>query len=250
MIEIIDVHKKFGELEVLKGVNLSVKRGETIVIIGRSGCGKSVLLKHLIGILTPDSGKLLFNDVDISQMKENELIEHRKKFGMLFQAAALFDSLSVKENVAFGLREHMDLSEEEIDRITSEKLSLVGLYAVEGKKPAELSGGMRKRVGLARAFAMDPAIILYDEPTTGLDPITSDVINELIVKFKKEINVTSFAVTHDMKSAYKIADRIAMLYDGKIIESGTPEEIQKTSNPIVRQFITGSSKGPICEKNL
>ncbi|MEA3347141.1 MAG: ABC transporter ATP-binding protein [Candidatus Auribacterota bacterium] len=250
MIEIIDIHKSFGELEVLKGVNLSVKRGETIVIIGRSGCGKSVLLKHLIGILTPDSGKLLFNDVDISQMKENELIEHRKKFGMLFQAAALFDSLSVKENVAFGLREHMDLSEEEIERITSEKLSLVGLYAVKGKKPAELSGGMRKRVGLARAFAMDPAIILYDEPTTGLDPITSDIINELIVKFKKELNVTSFAVTHDMKSAYKIADRIAMLYDGKIIESGTPEEIQNTSNPIVRQFIAGSSKGPIAEKNL
>ncbi|MCK5161955.1 MAG: ATP-binding cassette domain-containing protein, partial [Candidatus Aureabacteria bacterium] len=138
MIEIIDVHKNFGELEVLKGVNLSVKRGETIVIIGRSGCGKSVLLKHLIGILTPDSGKLLFNGVNISQMKENELVEHRKKFGMLFQAAALFDSLSVKENVAFGLREHMDLSEEEIDRITSKKLSLVGLYAVEGKKPAEL----------------------------------------------------------------------------------------------------------------
>ena len=169
---------------------------------------------------------------------------------MLFQAAALFDSLSVKENVAFGLREHMDLSEEEIDRITSKKLSLVGLYAVEGKKPAELSGGMRKRVGLARAFAMDPAIILYDEPTTGLDPITSDVINELIVKIKKELHVTSFAVTHDMKSAYKIADRIAMLYDGKIIESGTPEEIQNTSNPIVRQFIAGNSKGPITEKNL
>ncbi|MCK4948406.1 MAG: ABC transporter ATP-binding protein [Candidatus Aureabacteria bacterium] len=250
MIEIIDVHKNFGELEVLKGVNLSVKRGETIVIIGRSGCGKSVLLKHLIGILTPDSGKLLFNGVNISQMKENELVEHRKKFGMLFQAAALFDSLSVKENVAFGLREHMDLSEEEIDRITSKKLSLVGLYAVEGKKPAELSGGMRKRVGLARAFAMDPAIILYDEPTTGLDPITSDVINELIVKIKKELHVTSFAVTHDMKSAYKIADRIAMLYDGKIIESGTPEEIQNTSNPIVRQFIAGNSKGPITEKNL
>ncbi|MCK5654967.1 MAG: ABC transporter ATP-binding protein [Candidatus Aureabacteria bacterium] len=250
MIEIIDVHKNFGELEVLKGVNLSVKRGETIVIIGRSGCGKSVLLKHLIGILTPDSGKLLFNGVNISQMKENELVEHRKKFGMLFQAAALFDSLSVKENVAFGLREHMDLSEEEIDRITSKKLSLVGLYAVEGKKPAELSGGMRKRVGLARAFAMDPAIILYDEPTTGLDPITSDIINELIVKIKKELNVTSFAVTHDMKSAYKIADRIAMLYDGKIIESGTPEEIQNTSNPIVRQFIAGNSKGPISEKNL
>ena len=250
MIEIIDVHKNFGELEVLKGVNLSVKRGETIVIIGRSGCGKSVLLKHLIGILTPDSGKLLFNGVNISQMKENELVEHRKKFGMLFQAAALFDSLSVKENVAFGLREHMDLSEEEIDRITSKKLSLVGLYAVEGKKPAELSGGMRKRVGLARAFAMDPAIILYDEPTTGLDPITSDIINELIVKIKKELNVTSFAVTHDMKSAYKIADRIAMLYDGKIIESGTPEEIQNTSNPIVRQFIAGNSKGPITEKNL
>ncbi len=250
MIEIIDVHKNFAELEVLKGVNLNVKRGETIVIIGRSGCGKSVLLKHLIGILTPDSGKLLFNGVNISQMKENELMEHRKKFGMLFQAAALFDSLSVKENVAFALREHMDLSEEEIDRITSEKLSLVGLYSVEKKKPAELSGGMRKRVGLARAFAMDPAIILYDEPTTGLDPITSDVINELIVKIKKELNVTSFAVTHDMKSAYKIADRIAMLYDGKIIESGTPEEIQNTSNPIVRQFITGSSKGPICEKSL
>jgi phospholipid/cholesterol/gamma-HCH transport system ATP-binding protein len=250
VIKIVDVHKNFAGQEVLKGINLDVKKGETIVIIGRSGCGKSVLLKHLIGILKPDSGDLFFNEVNISRLREQDLVEHRKRFGMLFQAAALFDSMTVKENVAFGLREHMEMSEEQINRLVKEKLALVGLYGIEEKKPAELSGGMRKRVGLARAFAMDPEIILYDEPTTGLDPITSDVINDLIVKLKHEFNVTSFAVTHDMKSAYKIADRIAMLYDGHIIESGTPGEIQNTSNPVVRQFISGSSQGPITEKDL
>ncbi|MDD5644777.1 MAG: ABC transporter ATP-binding protein [bacterium] len=250
MIKIAGIHKNFAGQEVLKGINLDVKKGETIVIIGRSGCGKSVLLKHLIGILKPDKGDVLFNGVNISQLGETELIEHRKRFGMLFQAAALFDSMTVKENVAFGLREHMELSENEISEIVKKKLSLVGLYGVEDKKPAELSGGMRKRVGLARAFAMDPEIILYDEPTTGLDPITSDVINDLIVKLKHEFRVTSFAVTHDMKSAYKIADRIAMLYEGHIIESGTPQEIQNTANTVVRQFISGSSHGPITEKDL
>lgn len=250
MIKIADVHKNFAGQEVLKGVSLEVKKGETIVIIGRSGCGKSVLLKHLIGILKPDKGDLFFNEVNISRLGESDLVEHRKRFGMLFQAAALFDSMTVKENVAFGLREHMDMSEQQISKLVKEKLALVGLYGIEDKKPAELSGGMRKRVGLARAFAMDPEIILYDEPTTGLDPITSDVINDLIVKLKHEFNVTSFAVTHDMKSAYKIADRIAMLYDGHIIESGTPAEIQNTSNPVVRQFISGSSRGPITEKDL
>lgn len=245
MIVIEDLHKSFGDNEVLRGVNLTIEKGKTFVIIGRSGCGKSVLLKHIIGILKPDKGVILIDGCDITKLNERELNEVRKKFGMLFQGAALFDSLTVGENVAFGLRRHTHLSREEIRRIVSQKLRLVGLVGIEGLKSAELSGGMKKRVGLARAIAMEPEIVLYDEPTTGVDPIMGSAINELIIELQDKLKITSIAVTHDMTSAYKIADRIAMLYEGEIIEVGTPGEIENTTNPIVRQFITGAAVGPI-----
>lgn len=244
-IEIKDVYRNFNSLRVLQGVNLTIEKGETIVIIGRSGCGKSVLLKHIIGILKPDSGQVLVDGVDITTLGEYELNEYRKRFGMLFQGAALFDSLTVMENVAFGLEEHMTLPKKEVCHRVREYLGMVGLEGVEDKKPAELSGGMRKRVGLARAIAMSPEFILYDEPTTGIDPIMGDIINDLILKLHDQLKVTSIAVTHDMVSAYKIADRLAMLYNGKIIFTGSPEEIKEIQDPIVRQFITGSAEGPI-----
>lgn len=245
MIQVINLYKAFGRKQVLSGANLEVKKGESMVVIGGSGSGKSVLIKHIIGLLKPDKGKIIVNSSDMTKLKGGELDNLRKKFGMLFQGAALFDSLSVWENVGFALRQHTRLSDDEIRKIAGERLKMVGLSGVEDMMPADLSGGMKKRVGLARAIAMDPEILLYDEPTTGLDPIMADVINELIIEMKKKLNVTSIAITHDMVSAYKIADRIAMLYEGKIIEVGTPEEIRHTKNPIVRQFVTGSSVGPI-----
>lgn len=245
MIEAADLHKSFNNNRVLRGLNLTVNKGETMVVIGGSGCGKSVLLKHIIGILKPDNGMVLIEGKDISRMDERELNELRKRFGMLFQGAALFDSMQVWENVGFSLKEHKRLPAGEVRKIASEKLSLVGLKDIEDLMPSELSGGMRKRVGLARAIAMDPDILLYDEPTTGLDPIMADVINELIVMLKKTLCVTSVVITHDMVSAYKIADRIAMLYDGLIWGIGTPDEIKGSSDPVIRQFITGSSEGPI-----
>ena len=229
----------------MDGVNLEVEPGETMVIIGPSGCGKSVLLKHIIGILKPDEGEIVIYDQDITRLREKELNEMRKKFGMLFQGAALFDSLNVEENVGFGLREHTNLSEREIKEIIREKLKTVGLEDIAGLKPAELSGGMRKRVGLARAIAMDPEIVFYDEPTTGIDPIMGDIINNLILELNNRLNITSVAVTHDMNSAYKIADRMAMLYKGRIIEIGSVEAIKNTQNPVVRQFIRGIAEGPI-----
>lgn len=245
MIDIINLHKSFNDNHVLRGVDLHIERGETMVVIGGSGCGKSVLIKHIIGLLTPDEGSVIVDEVDISQLGEKDLNEFRKKFGMLFQGSALFDSLTVWENVGFGLMQHTTLSREEIRETAKQKLEMVGLRGIEDLMPSELSGGMRKRVGLARAIAMGPEIILYDEPTTGLDPIMADAINDLIVEMKKKLNVTAVAITHDMVSAYKIGDRIAMLYEGKILEIGTPEEIRKSENPAVRQFITGSSVGPI-----
>ncbi|MEK6682258.1 MAG: ABC transporter ATP-binding protein [Nitrospirota bacterium] len=245
MIQVINLYKAFGRKQVLSGANLEVKKGESMVVIGGSGSGKSVLIKHIIGLLKPDKGKIIVNSSEMTKLKGGELDNLRKKFGMLFQGAALFDSLSVWENVGFALRQHTRLSDDEIRKIAGEKLKMVGLAGIEDMMPADLSGGMKKRVGLARAIAMDPEILLYDEPTTGLDPIMADVINELIIEMKKKLNVTSIAITHDMVSAYKIADRIAMLYEGKIIEVNTPEEIRHTKNPIVRQFVTGSSVGPI-----
>lgn len=244
MIEIIDLHKGFGGNQVLRGVDLKVEKGESVTVIGGSGSGKSVLMKHIIGVLRPDSGKVLINGTDLAKLDESGLYTIRKKFGMLFQSAALFDSLSVWENVGFALLRagHPD---KEVRELASEKLKLVGMVGVEHLMPSELSGGMKKRVGLARAIAHNPEILLYDEPTTGLDPIMADAINDLIVSMREKLNVTSVTITHDMHSAYKISDRIAMLYEGKIIETGTPDEIRATTNPIVRQFITGSATGPI-----
>jgi phospholipid/cholesterol/gamma-HCH transport system ATP-binding protein len=245
MIDITNLYKSFGSLQVLRGVNLTVEKGESMTVIGGSGSGKSVLIKHIIGLLFPDKGEVKVAGQILNKLDDRELNELRKKFGMLFQGAALFDSLTVWENVGFGLKQHTKMSDQEIRKIATEKLALVGLKDVEDKMPVDLSGGMRKRVGLARAIAMDAEIILYDEPTTGLDPITADSINDLIVDLRKKLGVTSVAITHDMHSAYKISDRIAMLYKGEIQEVGTPDEIKSTTNPIVKQFITGSAVGPI-----
>ncbi len=245
MIEITDLTKSFGENQVLKGVNLRVNRGETVVVMGRSGCGKSVLLKHIIGLMKPDAGRIVVDGIEVTALGGEELIEFRKRFGMLFQGSALFDSLSVWENVGLGLLEHTDLSEEQVRRIAREKLELVGLSQVDDLRPSELSGGMKKRVGLARAIAMDPPVILYDEPTTGLDPIMADVINQLIRRLQATLQITSIAVTHDMNSAMKIGDRLAMLYGGRIVFEGTPEEVKATDNEVVRQFVEGRAEGPI-----
>jgi phospholipid/cholesterol/gamma-HCH transport system ATP-binding protein len=245
MIEIQDVFKSFGNNQVLTGVNLTIKKGETIVIIGRSGCGKSVLLKLIMGLLKPDSGRILVNGEDITGFHDKRLAKLRQRFGMLFQASALFDSMTVDENVGLALREHTKLSEDEIGQRVRDRLKMVGLSGIDEEKPAELSGGMKKRVGLARAIAMDPDYVLYDEPTTGLDPIMADVINDLIISLRNKLSITSIAVTHDMVSAYKIGDRIAMLFEGKIIFVGRPEEVKNTQDPTVRQFVEGSAQGPI-----
>ncbi|MCK4462814.1 MAG: ABC transporter ATP-binding protein [Candidatus Omnitrophica bacterium] len=247
MIEIINLCKAFGDNIVLDNLNLTLNTGETTVIIGRSGCGKSVLLKHIIGLMKPDSGQVLIDGKDITTMNDKELKKIRMKFGMLFQSAALFDSLSVGENVGFVLLEHTDTPKHIIRERATESLRLVGLKDIEDLKPAELSGGMKKRVGLARAICMRPEIILYDEPTTGVDPIMGDAINDLIKELHDKLKTTSIAVTHDMRSAYKIATRIAMLYNGKIIANGTPEEIKNSKDAVVKQFITGAATGPITE---
>ena len=245
MIEIKDLYKNFGNNQVLNGVDLNINKGETIVILGRSGCGKSVLLKHIIGLMRPDKGKIFIDGEEITAYNDEKLYNLRKRFGMLFQGSALFDSMTVEENVGLGLTEHTRLGKEKIREVVKEKLRLVGMAGVEDLKPAELSGGMKKRVGLARAIAMEPEFVLYDEPTTGLDPIMADVINELIISLRNSLSITSIAVTHDIVSAYKIADRIAMLYEGKIVFTGTPEETKNTTDPVVKQFIEGSSEGPI-----
>jgi len=249
MIEIVDIHKSFTGKPVLNGVNLTINKGETLTIIGRSGEGKSVLLKHIIGLLKPDEGEILIDNESINKHSSKQMVELRRRFGMLFQGSALFDSMTVDENVGLGLREHTKISEYIIRSTIKEKLSQVGLFNVEHLKPAELSGGMKKRVGLARAIAMDPEFILYDEPTTGLDPIMADTINNLIIHLQNTLDITSIAVTHDMVSAYKISDRIAMLFKGKIIFVGTPEEIKSSDNPVVQQFIEGKSEGPITDNN-
>ncbi len=248
MIEINNLYKSFGGRQVLKDVNLKVKTGESLVIIGRSGCGKSVMLKHIIGIMRPNSGNVNIDGVDITKIDSKELDEVRMKFGMLFQGAALFDSLTVFENVGFQLIEYTDKSYREIRGRVAECLKMVGLKGIEKLKPAELSGGMKKRVGLARAISMSPEIILFDEPTTGVDPIMGDIINDMIRDLHDKLKVTSITVTHDMKSAYKIADRICMIYDKKLVEVGTPTEAQDSTNEYVRQFVTGTAKGPLTEE--
>lgn len=243
-IECSEVHKAFFRNEVLRGVDLVVAPGESLVVIGRSGEGKSVLLKHLVALLHPDSGSICVDGVDITRMRRKKLYEVRLRFGMVFQGAALFDSLTVGENVALALREHTDLNDAAIRTVCDEKLAMVGLAGTADKQPAELSGGMRKRVGFARAIAMNPECILYDEPTTGLDPITADVINNHIVHLRDELSVSSVVVTHDLASAYKVGDRIVMLHEGRIIYSGTPDEIRSTDHPVVRQFVEGRADGP------
>jgi len=245
MIRIRGLKKKLGAKQVLNGVDLDVETGESIVIMGRSGTGKSVLLKHIIGLMTPDEGSIEVDGVNIVGLSERDLNEIRKRFGMLFQGAALFDSMTVGENVGLALVEHLRLPRPEVRRRVAERLEWVGLTGVEGMKPASLSGGMRKRVGLARAIAMDPRYILYDEPTTGLDPILAGSIVELIKSLQSRLGVTSIVVTHDMASAYKVADRMAMLDGGRIVFSGTPDETRQTRDPLVRQFIEGSSEGPV-----
>ena len=245
VIRIENLVKSFGRKKVLNGVSLEVGKGESLVIIGQSGCGKSVLLKHLNRLLRPDLGAVYIHDKNIDVMNSNELFEMRKRIGMVFQSAALLDSLTVAENVGLGLREGWKYSEQEIKNIVQEKLEMVGLAGTGRQYPSDLSGGMRKRVGLARAIATNPEILLYDEPTTGLDPITSDIINNMMIDLRKKLDVTSVAVTHDMTSAYKIADRIAMLYDGRVEYAGTPEQIKASGNEIVEQFINGRAVGPI-----
>ncbi len=239
IIELRNVTKRFGRQLVLDDVSIAFSRGETTVIIGESGTGKSVLLKHIVGLLRPDSGEVWFDGQRVDRLRAKEWVPLRRRFGFLFQGAALFDSMTAGENVAFPIIEHCGLPQQEVDRIVQEKLRMVGLDDFAHKKPAQLSGGQRKRVGLARAIALDPEVILYDEPTTGLDPVRSDVINELILKLKRELGVTGIVVTHDMNSAYKVADRIAMLYRGKFIADGPPEAIRRSTDERVRRFIEG-----------
>ena len=244
-IRIRGLTKVFDGVKVLDALDLDIFKCETLVVIGRSGCGKSVLLKNITGLLKPDEGEIYLDNDDITKLHRKNLFQMRKHFGMLFQSSALFDSLSVGENVALPLRKHTDLTEEEIRETVIKRLSLVGLGDVYDKYPAELSGGMKKRAGLARAVVMNPTVVLYDEPTTGLDPIMADVINELIRRLQHELDITSVVVTHDIKSAYKVGDRIAMLHGGKIIYQGTPDDVRRTDDPVVRQFIEGSAEGPI-----
>ncbi len=241
LIDLRHLSSRFGWLVVLNDVSLSIETGKCIVIIGASGTGKSVLLKHIVGLLKPDAGEVWFKGQRIDTLTERKLMEVRQHFGFLFQMGALFDSLNVIDNVSFPLTEHTKKPKEEILQIAQQKLALVGLPDVATKMPAELSGGQKKRVALARAIALDPEVILYDEPTTGLDPIRADVINELILKLQKELKVTSIVVTHDMQSAFKVADRIVMLHEGHIVFDGTAAEIQRTTDPIVKHFVHGEA---------
>ncbi len=239
LIEFHDVWKAFGPKVVYQGLNLSIERGDALTIVGGSGVGKSVMLKMLIGLLKADRGTILFEGEEVQRMNPRELARVRQRIGMLFQGAALFDSLTVRENVAYGLREHHHMSESEIDERVDWALTAVGLPGIEAMHPADLSGGMKKRVGLARTIALRPEVLLYDEPTTGLDPINTTRINHLIVQLKKALNITSIVVTHDMGSAFFVSTRMAMVHKGRIIASGTPDEFRVSTNPLVRNFIEG-----------
>jgi phospholipid/cholesterol/gamma-HCH transport system ATP-binding protein len=239
MIEVRDLKKSFGVQPILDGVSFRIEDGESVVIIGRSGGGKSVLLKHIIGLLQPDSGAVLVDGENIVGMNERQLLRVRGKFGMVFQGAALFDSMTVAENVAFALRRYKNLTEGEVARRVAKTLELVDLPGTEGKNPAELSGGMRKRVGLARAIIYEPQIVLYDEPTTGLDPIVSDSIDKLIIRVRDHLKVTSVVVTHDMRSARRVGNHVLMLHDRQIYANCTPESLFASQDPIVRQFVDG-----------
>lgn len=244
MIKIVDLHKSFDGNKVLNGVNLEILDGEIMVIMGGSGAGKTVLIKHIIGLLKPERGKIFVDDLEVTSLKGEELFKLVRLFGMVFQGAALFDSMTVEENIKFGL-ERLGLPPDEIERRVRDSLERVDLPGIEKLLPSQLSGGMKKRVGLARAIALKPKILLYDEPTTGVDPIRADSINKLILKMRDSLGVTSVIITHDIVSAFSIADRIAMLHDGRIIEVGTPEQMRNSPNPIVQQFIKGESEGPV-----
>jgi phospholipid/cholesterol/gamma-HCH transport system ATP-binding protein len=239
MIEVRELQKSFGTQKVLDGVSFRIENGESVVIIGRSGGGKSVLLKHLIGLIQPDAGEVLIDGENIGPLNERQLLRVRRKFGMVFQGAALFDSMSVAENVAFGLRRHEHFSEAEIAKRVSATLEMVDLPGTENKNPDELSGGMRKRVGLARAIIYEPQIVLYDEPTTGLDPIVSDSIDQLMIRVRDHLKVTTVVVTHDMRTARRVGQRVLMLHNKKIYASGAPEEFFTSKDPVVRQFVDG-----------
>ena len=241
IIELRGVSKHFGPLEVLGGVDLAIPAGQTITIIGESGTGKSVLLKLIIGLLRPDAGEVYFNGRRIDNLPERDLVEIRKQMGFVFQMGALFDSLSAAENVAFPLREHTSYDNTTIDRIVQDKLRLVGLEEVGPKKPAELSGGQRKRVAISRALALDPQVVFFDEPTTGLDPMRADVMDTLVTKMTKDLNVTAVIVTHDMKSTFKVTDRIVMLWQGKFIADGPPEQFRNSTDERIRQFVEGKA---------
>jgi phospholipid/cholesterol/gamma-HCH transport system ATP-binding protein len=245
MIILENINKSFKNVKVLNNLNISFEDKKITVVIGRSGEGKSVMLKHIVGLLRPDSGRVLFNDIDLNAINKKELNELRKKFGMVFQDGALFDSINIFENVAFPLRQHLKLSEGDIIKKVMSGLNDVGLSGIESKMPAELSGGMRKRVAVARAMILEPETVLFDEPTTGLDPIMSDVINNLIISTQKHFKYTGIIISHDIEGAYKTADTIAMLYEGAIIEKGGAEKFKTSDNPVVRQFVTGSMNGPI-----
>jgi phospholipid/cholesterol/gamma-HCH transport system ATP-binding protein len=240
MIRLVEVHKAFGDKEVLAGFTLDVREGETMVIIGYSGTGKSVAIKHIVGLLDPDEGEVWVDNQRVDTMARRDLYAMRSKIGYVFQFAALFDSLNIGDNVAMGLRRSSGLSEREIQQRVAETLDLVDLPGVQSKFPAELSGGMRKRVGIARAIALRPKYMLYDEPTTGLDPVTSAVIDDLMVRMREKLGVTSIVITHDMKSAFTVGSRIAMLYQGRVRQVGTVDEIKRTQDPVVRQFIEGN----------
>jgi phospholipid/cholesterol/gamma-HCH transport system ATP-binding protein len=238
MIEIRGLHKSFGTVKVLQGVDLQIPKGKTTVILGRSGVGKSVLLKHIIGLIKPDRGKIWIDGVDITQLGDTNLNELRKKFGMLFQEAALFDSMNVGANVAFPLREHTKLSEKDIREIVAQRLDQVGLPDLEAKMPAQLSGGMKRRVGLARALALDPEIVLFDEPTSGLDPPMAEAIEDLIMETQQKLGETFVVITHNISVAFHIAHKIAMLHEGRIVAEGSPRVFKRSTNSVVKTFMT------------
>ena len=244
-IDIKGLKKSFGTNSVLNGIDLTIEDGKTTVIVGQTGCGKSVLIKHIIGLLRPDAGQIIVNGADITKLKRKEFGGIIKNFGVLFQNSALFDSMTVGENVAFPLREHTGLSPSKIMDVVREKLAIVGLKGVEQLYPAELSGGMKKRVGLARAIALDPHVLIFDEPTTGLDPVMSDTIDNLIMNTQKHLGVTSIVISHDIPGTFKIARWIAMLYKGKVVLYGSPDDFRNTQDPIVRQFLERRAEGPL-----
>jgi phospholipid/cholesterol/gamma-HCH transport system ATP-binding protein len=245
LIEVKNLTKSFEGRVVLDGINLSVERGSVFAIMGGSGCGKTTLLRHLIGVMPPDTGQILVGGQDITSFGENQMNGYRRRFGMLFQMGALLNSLSVHDNIALPLREHTELDEKIIGVMVKMKLELVGLRDFEHLKPAQLSGGMQKRVALARALALDPEIVFYDEPTSGLDPVVTGVISQLILDVSKRMGITSVVVTHDIGSAFKIADKMIVLFRGRVVAEGTPKEIQQSSDLLVQQFIHGSPDGPI-----